>query len=282
MLYPPITREAFERCRHDGPAHRICFARAHGNQPKHTDRYGGVGVLGLPFAHGIADLLKVGCRLQQPPRFNENGSPWWRIGTEEEFRTIHAWARAQGTRVFLRDCLDQSVALDVNLLGGEHGPDGHTVTGDLERRAKLNGDPDAIAQLVGAMCATVRDLPYFKAARHVAGVPAPPGKPRHLPAILADGIARTLGIRNLTDLFAFDGPKDSIKALPVGQKWAAWERSGLQLTEQLKWRPAVLLVDDKYQSGTTLNFVASRLREAGAGSIYGLCAVKTWRDTDNG
>jgi hypothetical protein len=170
----------------------------------------------------------------------------------------------------------------VNLLEGEQGPDGHTITGDHERRAKLNGDPEAITQLVGAMCATVRDLPYYKAVRHVAGVPAPPGKPHHLPAILAARIAATLGLRDLTPLFTFDGPKDSIKALPIQQKWAAWQRSGLRLIEQLKWRPAVLLVDDKYQSGTTLNFVASRLREAGAGSIYGLCAVKTWRDTDNG
>jgi hypothetical protein len=99
LLYPPITREAFERCRHDGATHRICFARTHRDQPRHTDKYAGVGFLALPFAHGIADLLKVGCRFQQPPRFNENGSPWWRIGSKEEFRTIQAWACAQGTRV---------------------------------------------------------------------------------------------------------------------------------------------------------------------------------------
>lgn len=43
----------------------------------------------------------------------------------------------------------------------------------------------------------------------------------------------------------------------------------------------VILFDDKYQSGMTLQFVASKLLEAGATDVYGLCAVKTWRDTDN-
>lgn len=49
----------------------------------------------------------------------------------------------------------------------------------------------------------------------------------------------------------------------------------------LDGRHSVILIDDKYQSGTTINFVASILRGAGAGAIYGLCIVKTARDTDN-
>ena len=44
---------------------------------------------------------------------------------------------------------------------------------------------------------------------------------------------------------------------------------------------SIILVDDKYQSGITLQFVASRLLEKGASKVFGLCAVKTWRDDDN-
>jgi len=46
-------------------------------------------------------------------------------------------------------------------------------------------------------------------------------------------------------------------------------------------RPAVIVIDDKYQSGISIQFVASVLRAAGAGEIFGFCAVKTLRDTDN-
>ena len=43
----------------------------------------------------------------------------------------------------------------------------------------------------------------------------------------------------------------------------------------------IILIDDKYQSGITLQFVASRLLEKGASKVFELCAVKTWRDDDN-
>jgi predicted amidophosphoribosyltransferase len=41
------------------------------------------------------------------------------------------------------------------------------------------------------------------------------------------------------------------------------------------------LIDDKYQSGTTAQFVASHLYQAGAAEVCGLFCIKTWRDTDN-
>jgi predicted amidophosphoribosyltransferase len=49
----------------------------------------------------------------------------------------------------------------------------------------------------------------------------------------------------------------------------------------LKKAPSVILIDDKYQSGMTIQFVASRLYDAGTAKVYGLCAVKTLRDMDN-
>jgi predicted amidophosphoribosyltransferase len=43
----------------------------------------------------------------------------------------------------------------------------------------------------------------------------------------------------------------------------------------------VILIDDLYQSGITMQYVASRLLQAGAASVLSLTIVKSNRDTDN-
>ena len=71
-----------------------------------------------------------------------------------------------------------------------------------------------------------------------------------------------------------------MKALSLDKKWKALEAASLQVGKQVN-RKKVILIDDKYQSGTTAQFVAAKLYEAGAQVVYGLFCVKTWRDTDN-
>ena len=43
----------------------------------------------------------------------------------------------------------------------------------------------------------------------------------------------------------------------------------------------MLLVDDLYQSGTTMWTLARFLKDNGAKSVYGLACVKSWRDSNN-
>jgi len=57
------------------------------------------------------------------------------------------------------------------------------------------------------------------------------------------------------------------------------ENAALKASAAFKGRKVILL-DDKYQSGTTAQFVASQLYDAGASEVQGLFCVKTWRDTD--
>ena len=72
-----------------------------------------------------------------------------------------------------------------------------------------------------------------------------------------------------------------MKALPLAEKWAALEAAGLKGERQVVAGRRVILLDDKYQSGTTAQFAAAKLQEAGAQEVLGLACVKTWRDTDN-
>jgi predicted amidophosphoribosyltransferase len=59
------------------------------------------------------------------------------------------------------------------------------------------------------------------------------------------------------------------------------EKTGIRLNAKLPKDSDVILIDDKYQSGTTMQFVAMKLQEAGARYIFGISLVKTLRDTDN-
>lgn len=223
-------------------------------------------------------LEALGVDLKQGKR---HGAEWRPIESMEEFERVKAWVQAQGTRVFLRDCLTSSIALDMNLIDAGGGPGGHTTLGAFESRAKTAPDEEALAALTDAFCAAIRDLPRYREAALIAAVPPRPGKTYDLPQTLAARIAAALSITDITSRFAFAAAKGTVETAAVEDKWAEWEKSGLTFAPPLTGRPAVILIDDKYQSGTSINFVASRLREAGAGDILGLCAVKTWRDTDN-
>ena len=175
-----------------------------------------------------------------------------------------------------------SLALGINL---EEGPDGqaggHTRLGALEARAKVTPDEDAIGELVTEFVETLRVVPGYSDAKLIAAVPPRPGKKYDLPSQIAARVADELNLENLTPRFQFAAAKGTVKTARVDEKWAAWERAGLSFEPALKKRPSVVLVDDKYQSGISIQYVASVLRAAGAGHIYGLCVVKTRRDTDN-
>lgn len=277
MLKPkPITQADVELCRALEPR-RIGFAYTHCDQPKHTDRtdVSFVGSFSVPFQNTIRPIFESDTGLSLfPSQFG-----FWRsIFSEEEFVRISDWVTSQGKRIFLRDCLDLSIALDQNC---ETPTSGHTVLGEMESRAKATADENAIAALVSHYCQAIKSTFGYRVSRLIAAVPPRPDKGFDLPSTLAARIASELGLENLTTRFNFLGTKGTVKALAVGDKWAAWEQSGLSFQPALEGSPPVILIDDKYQSGITIQFVASLLRAAGAGKIFGLCAVKTLRDTDN-
>ncbi len=263
----------------DGRARRISFAYTHAGQPRRDPGPNYVGSFSVPFQETIGPIFeKETCIELSRGQF---GNFWCRIRTEEEFARIEDWVHQQGTRIFLRDCLDLSIALDLNF--PEPGAS-HTALGERENRAKHRRDEKAIRYLAEALVRAIRDLSFYRDCRFIAAVPAPPDKGFHLPNILVARVAAALGLTDLTNGFSFSGTKRSIKNLPMNEKWTAWENSGLAFDTpppvDYDGSP-VILIDDKYQSGTTIQFVAARMRAAGIGRIYGLCVVKTLRDTDN-
>ena len=213
-----------EAVRGDGNPHRISFAYSHRDQPKRSSN-GYVGRFSVPFDNTIKKIFQADTNL---PLFANRigGVGYWRsIQSEAEFQTIQNWVQHQGTRIFLRDCLDLSIALDQNLQDNQSGK--YTDLGNLENSAKTDQNPIAIAiaKLVECYVAAIQDLPYYRDANFVAAVPPRPGKPFDLPTELTKRIALELGKTDLTHCFKFGTEKGTVKDLPVDEKWEAWEKN---------------------------------------------------------
>jgi predicted amidophosphoribosyltransferase len=205
------------------------------------------------------------------------------LNTPEEENIVKEWVESQGSRVYLRDCLSCSIALDVIMKDVNTGE--RTALGELEYNAKINDDEKAVTALAGHLVTAIQSLPLYNTVKFIAAVPARPGKTtQDLPTELAARIARELDLTDLTGEFRYAGTREQLKALPLAERWAAWEGAQLSLTDEgevLLTGDSVILIDDKYQSGVSANFVAMILQQHGASDVYGLYAVKTMRDTDN-
>ena len=257
-----ITKELFEAISTDNRPRRICFATMHKNQPKRGTRPDYVGTLNVPFREAIGGIFEAECSLKLRDASNGFGDVWTSIKTKGEFERVEAWDKRQGTRLFLRDCLDLSMALDVNIKRSDNGWEGYTDLGRLENRTKQTLDEETLGKLVSAFVDAIRELPFYRDARMIAAVPAHPTKTYDLPRELASRVAATLGLADVTSRLRFVREKRAVKDSPLAAKWEARERSGLTFTPHLEGEPAVILIDDKYQSGTSIQFVASVLRAA--------------------
>lgn len=272
----PITLERFLEQRGKTPKRRI-FAEHSGVQ-KDKQRPS----FSVKFYESVGPTYEgmTGNSLQYSYRFDNY---WHFLGSEEEIQATEKWAQAQGNRVFLRDCLSCSLALSLNMQDVQTGI--RTECGELEYQAKSHECEVSTNALVDLLSAAIKELPFYNSTRLIAAVPARPGKTtRDLPGVLASRLATKLGLTDLTSHFIYGGPKDQLKEMPLAERWAAWEGAKLSLSAEgaaiLKNQP-VILIDDKYQSGVSVSFVAMVLQQFGASEVYGLYAVKTMRDSDN-
>ncbi|SNS12204.1 Predicted amidophosphoribosyltransferases [Humidesulfovibrio mexicanus] len=274
-----ITSEYFSEQEAKSPTRRS-FAQNTGIQK--NKKPGACKSFSVRFKESIAPIYEA--MTSYSLRHNPNFDNYWHpLHSDADVFAVEEWERQQGTRVFLRDCLSCSIALDYNFTDNTSGI--HTAIGQLEYEAKSNNDASAIGQLGRHLSAAIQSLPFYKNAPLVAAVPARPGKTSpDLPTALAKQLAASLGLTDLTPHFQYYGPKAQLKELPLDERWAAWEGARLSMSDAgaaLLKDHSVILIDDKYQSGVSANFVAMILQQHGAAEIYGLYAVKTLRDKDN-
>ena len=169
----------------------------------------------------------------------------------------------------MRDCLDISLSLSMNIIENES----RTEIGELEYQSKYNSNNDAEEQLVSLCKEWINKLPYYKDADLICAVPS--NTPNNLPQRIVDKLDITA--TNISNTILWTSKTRNVKdAENVEDKISILEESGFTINnkEQLK-NKVVILFDDLYMSGVTLQYIAMKLKEAGVQRVLGLTIVKS-------
>lgn len=267
-----ISKDTFMKMFADGGTHRKQFSFSSGvqkNKPRPT--------FSVPFDQGL--LRHFRDATGKSLRWNDQHQQFYCFLDANDIEQIEAWEARQGTRVFIRNLLNSTTALDLNFIDNASGARTHV--GNLETQAKHSQNAEAIEELTVLLTELVDDVSYLGDCDAIVGIPPAPNKIFDLPTVLASKLAKATDKHDLSSCAMFTGEKQSLKDLAVAEKWSGWNVSGLCYADTVMEGRRIMLLDDKYQSGATMHFVASRLFAAGATEVHGLAVVKTLRDTDN-
>jgi hypothetical protein len=210
---------------------------------------------------------------------------------EDEINSINEWREKfeqyvllglnQHIEDFFADELDFCMALDFNI---DPAADRRTVYGEAEFQLKYRHSRAHFNVLKTALEDALDDLPIPQADREsvcLMTIPAPPDE-QTIARQLAEGVAEASEI-DFVDA-VLHCPKDPLKGVSVDEKIPIWQdlydNDCVELAADVNGR-VVVIIDDLYQSGSTMWMFAKFLKEQGAKHVLGLACVKSLRDTDN-
>lgn len=272
-----ISREEFIQVQNSSPRRRRCYDHpimALGQRDR-----GYYGFANIPFWETFDNIfydLLGKCSWK-----NSKGNLCLGLENEEEYTALNIFFKEYERCVFIKSLLHCMIALDMNF---ETNTDNYTEIGYHEHNAKENRNNDSFDFLVKELGFFIQEFPCYQKADAILAIPGScPDKPG-FPARVAKAIGRQLELPNYSGGLKFLNKVASLQHASVSEKWKTVEQSGLTihplLPERIKDKDVILL-DDLYQSGTTMHFVAMHLQKAGARNILGLAMVKSRRDTDN-
>lgn len=206
---------------------------------------------------------------------------------EKPPQEIYDWITTVGEYVAMKDKLALSFALDFDRKGGDPKKPQSEV-GALRVIAKPYGratatkETTAAADLLVDRCiAFLKAMTCYESASCVAAVPpSNPRNPYNLPRYLAKRISAKWERADLSEHVRTIEARGSIKSTAVANKLDALLGT-IGVDADVFHKKNVLLIDDLYQSGITMNYCALMLLRAGARKIFGLACEKTCRNDDN-
>lgn len=260
-----ITFEDIKEIVSSNSTKRINFLSSHARALK---KYKDQWKIILPFKESIQPIIKKEIGNDIDLFVSDYGGVWRSI-TNEEYNKWHDFITRYKNIVFLRDCLDISLSLSMNIIENES----RTEIGELEYQSKYNSNNDAEEQLVSLCEEWINKLPYYKDADLICAVPSK--TPDNLPQRIADKLNITP--INISNTISWTSKTKDVKnAEKVEDKINILEESGFTINniEQLKDK-VIILFDDLYMSGVTLQYIAMKLKEAGVQRVLGLTIVKS-------
>jgi len=186
--------------------------------------------------------------------------------------------------LFIDDDLDESFALGMHTQTSTAGGYEKTELGRLVYKAKSygphhHGDRQRAAELAGHMVRFIQQHPTYRRANILVTVPpTSPNKDYDLPEVLAKEITKHAGIT--TALNAVNKTRETVpmKGCRTVQEKIDNLKDAFVADSKLVKAKTVILLDDIYQTGFSINEVGRALRAAGASLLLGLVATKTGRD----
>ena len=275
-VIPGPTKITYEKVKasHNEVPKRICLKSCHKTALRKAPFLDNIGGLYIPFNNTIGPIFEKFSNLRI--LLANSGRFWCPIKNEEEYAEAMRFKAQFEDVVFLRDTLDMSVALSEHMID-----DGiRTEIGELEYQAKSKKSKRATNKLIELCSDFISKTPYYQDVEYICAVPASINGETNLPMKIANGVAALIDIKSICDEVAWKKDKVGLKEMSFKEKWPVLENTGISIKGDYK-KKNIILVDDLYQSGTTMQFVAMKLKEAGFGKIYGLSIVKSRRDTDN-
>ncbi len=261
-----VSLENIKNIVSDKGAKRINFASTHATA---LSSYKKEWKIKLPFRDSVLPLIKKEIRTDISLFDSKFEGGVWRSITNDEYSYWNNFISCYKDVVFLRDTLDISLSLSMNIIDDES----RTEIGELEYQAKYHKNSDAEKSLV-ALCADwINKLPYYKDADLICAVPS--STPNNLPQRIVEKLSITA--KNISTDISWTSKTRAVKdAENIDDKISILEESGLDIKNipQLKGK-IVILFDDLYMSGVTLQYIAMKLKEAGAQRVLGLTIVKS-------
>ena len=231
-------------------------------------------IVSFPFRESVRSIFEseTGIKLKEW----KSGSWGAKVGKGHD-EAIRNFDEKYLRRVFLRTLFDHAIALDL-LTPSPTEP--RTKAGEHFNSAKYEQSVRSIDLIAQKMSDFIRSTPGFMAADTIVPVPPSPEKTFDLPSELAKRIATITKKKLAADCIFPSGTKERpLKEVAQAAKWDVLERAGGEFKKSALG--SCILIDDLYQSGTTVHFWGSHLERAGAESVNLLCCVKSNRDTDN-
>ena len=148
---------------------------------------------------------------------------------------------------------------------------------NLIYQTKKKPDLDALSKLNSALKEFVLNHSNYRNCDLVVPEPGNPGKQFHLAEVLGKNLAKSLDM----ELSELKKTRNTKKAKEMRMDEKINVSDGVYKSRLGFDGKNILLIDDTYQSGTTMYRMAEYLKMNGAKKVYGLVTSKTWRDDHN-
>jgi hypothetical protein len=212
---------------------------------------------------------------------------YFRRISDDDLASVRLFIEALRSCVIIKDLTGGSVALGYRARKSGTGGLERTELGQLMRDAKPYDEPatdshrEAGRELARRLCTFVSAMPFYRNVDGFVAVPSSnPRKSFPLPRGFVDKLAKHTGKVDLSAALTKSTATRELKNLSRQQKVEALVGS-VTVDEAKVSGKSIVVVDDLYQSGLTINYIAEELRAAGAKEVFGLAAVKTLRNDDN-